>query len=180
MGEAKRRRAAGFVPDGNNSVREPVVIDIIMSARAKALCNRIEPHSTPVILPFTPMSTQYEAGVCHFNVEHCVRQNGGERVPGWIIWDQNYSFAESEFHSVWRDPSGTLRDITPRVDGEAEVIFLPSRMDVVLSKIGGTILTNRTTMPHAPYTFSGMPSGPKVQVTWDSSTLTKIKRLGFE
>lgn len=176
MGEGKRRRASGFVPDGNKPVREPVVK---MSARAKALCDRIEPGAKPVSLPFTPMPTPYEAGVCHWNVEHCVRQNGGERVPGWMIWDQNPAFTESEFHSVWRDPSGKLIDITPRVDGEAEVIFLPSKLDVEQTVTGGTVPANRTTIPQAPHVFAGVPSGPAVKVVWDPITRAKMKKLGF-
>ncbi|HWR51924.1 MAG TPA: SEC-C metal-binding domain-containing protein [Bryobacteraceae bacterium] len=32
---------------------------------------------------------------------------------------------EAEFHAVWRDSAGQLTDVTPRVDGEKNVLFLP-------------------------------------------------------
>lgn len=36
---------------------------------------------------------------------------------------------EAEFHAVWRDPAGVLRDIAPKPDGISRILFLrdPSR-----------------------------------------------------
>ena len=61
---------------------------------------------------------------------------GGEIVFGWVIWqDSAASFVEAEFHCLWKDSQGHLRDITPRVDGEKRICFVPdptreSRMDM--------------------------------------------------
>jgi hypothetical protein len=125
------------------------------------------------------MPYPYEPGVCHLNVEHCVKTHGGSGVTGWMIWDQNPAFAESEFHSVWKSPAGELIDITPRIDGEEVVTFLPSALVALVKHADGTVTmpTNRTTMPRAPYTFQSQPKGPSVRVMYDPATMAKIARL---
>lgn len=91
----------------------------------RELCRRLAPAGALVPLPFRLLDCRYEAGRCHANVLHRVREAGGERVFGWLLWEQRGVIAEGEFHSVWRAPSGELVDITPRVDGERRVAFLP-------------------------------------------------------
>ena len=64
---------------------------------------------------------------------HCVlncmiqkKNHGGELIFGWILWQNNTTrFCEAEFHCVWKDNTGRLRDITPRVDGEKRICFIP-------------------------------------------------------
>lgn len=63
-------------------------------------------------------------GDCHNNVIAQVALRGGEHVYGWIVWVANKIF-DFEFHSVWRSPEGKLIDITPRRDGEKQILFLP-------------------------------------------------------
>lgn len=75
-----------------------------------------------VFLPYTDMNMH--AGNCHKNVDKIVAQHGGNPVFGWIIWS-NHDLFDAEFHCVWQDESGTLHDVTPRRDGEKEILFLP-------------------------------------------------------
>lgn len=79
---------------------------------------------------FTP-----ETHNCLVNCMVQQKYHGGDIVFGWVIWqDTTIRFCEAEFHCVWRDLTGGLFDITPRVDGEKRVCFVPdpqraSRLD---------------------------------------------------
>lgn len=150
------------------------------SRRLLGFCSEIEPSSKPISLPFTKIDdAPYAAGVCHANVDHAVRTNGGIRVPGWIVWEQP-EFIEAEFHSVWqRHVFGELLDVTPRADGELVVTFLPSHRFDVEPRPGGMIIpANRTSIPDMPFIFAGRQTGEFVQVAFDASTMVKLKALG--
>ena len=82
-------------------------------------------NGTPEYLEYTDTKYGYEATHCHDNVRHYVKHHGGEVVYGWIIWCNTKFKLEAEHHAVWKSPSGKLYDITPRVDGEEKVLFLP-------------------------------------------------------
>lgn len=87
-------------------------------------CRSISPETT-VYLEYTDTGYGYKATHCYDNVRHYVSHHGGEAVFGWIIWkDTDFQF-EAEHHAVWKAPSGKLFDITPRVDGEQQILFLP-------------------------------------------------------
>lgn len=67
-----------------------------------------------------------EPSECHINVWVQTKYHGGSVCPGWTIWqDRAADFVEAQFHSVWRDKSGLIRDLTLRQGGEREVLFLP-------------------------------------------------------
>ncbi len=61
---------------------------------------------------------------CHLNVALLVEKYGGTYVPGWAIWTGPGVF-DAEHHAVWRKQDGTFEDVTPRVDGEKQILFLP-------------------------------------------------------
>ncbi|KAA5607344.1 hypothetical protein F1188_00835 [Roseospira marina] len=61
---------------------------------------------------------------CHLNTAEAVRRFGGRVVYGWTVWVSR-SCAEAIFHSVWETPEGELKDITPKADGEGEILFVP-------------------------------------------------------
>lgn len=79
-----------------------------------------------VFLPYSPTKAfRAAAQMCHVNVMLQCGREGGELRAGWVIWEHpSADFAEAVFHSVWQKDS-TLHDITPRDDGEAQVLFLP-------------------------------------------------------
>jgi hypothetical protein len=87
-------------------------------------CEQIAPGSRPVYLPITPAEGAKEAN-CFPTVAQQVIQHGGEAVIGWQIWEIENVLVEAEFHAVWRDPQGTLQDITPKPGGTDQILFLP-------------------------------------------------------
>ena len=96
-----------------------------LSKHVRQHCAQLCRASKPVFLPFTPIDARYLPKFCHLNVMHAVERFGGRRVFGWVIWElAKFKFVEGEFHSVWETPEGHLVDLTPRVDGEAEILFL--------------------------------------------------------
>ena len=60
---------------------------------------------------------------CHVNVFSRCDESGGKPVFGWSIWECE-AWIEAEFHSIWRDSSGRLIDLTPDEDGEKKRLFL--------------------------------------------------------
>jgi hypothetical protein len=64
-------------------------------------------------------------GECYGNVESHVSQNGGNVQYGWIIWEDQNIYLEAEFHAVWVNNKGEYIDVTPKVDGENKILFLP-------------------------------------------------------
>jgi hypothetical protein len=67
-----------------------------------------------------------ELANCHLNSRLQAKCEGGSVQSGWMIaQDEKFNFAEAIFHTVWRTPEGVLRDVTPRIDGEERVMFIP-------------------------------------------------------
>lgn len=63
---------------------------------------------------------------CLINCMVQEKYQGGKTVYGWVLWqDSSIGFCEAEFHCNWQDSSGNIHDITPRVDGEKRVCFIP-------------------------------------------------------
>ena len=90
-------------------------------------------------LPFTLVDFRYKPQQCFINVLHRVRENGGSCLYGWVIWQSPY-FIEAEHHAVWKAPDGRVLDITPRVDGEKSVLFVPDKTATIDRRPGGDLL----------------------------------------
>src|SRR5260370_11588574 len=87
-------------------------------------CKRINPTSSPVFLDV--VKTRYAVEkACFSNVKFHVLDNGGSKQLGWIVWETPGILIEAELHAVWLTPDGKLRDITPQLDGEKRILFLP-------------------------------------------------------
>ncbi len=65
---------------------------------------------------------------CYRNVARAITEEGGEAVHGWTIWACDLH-ATGEYHVVWRRADGELVDVTPKNDGEKQILFAvdPSR-----------------------------------------------------
>ena len=50
-------------------------------------------------------------------------EGGGTPVFGWLVWELTGYWLEAQRHAVI-DRDGTLVDITPPIDGEAQVLFI--------------------------------------------------------
>lgn len=77
------------------------------------------PHRIPV-----RASPAARWGWCATNVRNHMKQHGGDMVLGWTIW-AGPLLVEGEAHAVWRSPAGEMVDITPKPDGEREIVFCP-------------------------------------------------------
>jgi hypothetical protein len=94
-------------------------------------------------------------GACFENVIDIVKRQGGSVQYGWSIREQPRAFVEGEFYAVWRSPDGTLIDVTPRGDGQTQIVFLsdPNRV------WDGEPIDSRRMMLHERlcYCGSGLP-----------------------
>lgn len=190
MGEAARRQKSGNYP----AKTPTITLGIRPRNTATNFCSttpafplsdhvihfaRSLSKSEPVAMAFTDMGSGYISGACHLNVAHRVKHHGGERVSGWMIWTSIH-FTEAEFHSVWRSPSGELVDVTPRVDGEQIILFVPDPNTKFEARgEGGMMPSNRTTIPGAPYTASGLPSVRFSYREPDGRTRQHMAKLGL-
>jgi hypothetical protein len=96
-----------------------------ISGAIKSFLRKSGLNSKPTYLPFIYKSDQYLAKKCLDNSKHATLNGLGDTVFGWMIWeDKRNKFIEAEFHSVILI-DGKLVDITPRVDKEPKVMFVP-------------------------------------------------------
>jgi hypothetical protein len=88
-----------------------------------AACHDLSPHHKPIYINITP-----EAGLvanhCFPNIAKKVAHEGGEALFGWAVYLLPRLWIEFQSHTVWKSPSGTIFDPTPRHDGEKVVLFL--------------------------------------------------------
>ncbi|WP_339483160.1 YecA family protein [Pseudomonas sivasensis] len=96
---------------------------IELSARILDFCRSISSEQ-PIVMKVEHLSFAVPSE-CYSNVEEQVLRSGGSAVYGWQIWDWPAALTEAEFHAVWRDPNGSLHEITPKVDGDQVIVFLP-------------------------------------------------------
>jgi hypothetical protein len=79
----------------------------------------------PRFLKFTDKSETYKPSFCFNNCETESKQSGEKTIFGWTIWeDKKNNFLEAEFHAVIFK-NNTLIDITPRIDKEKKILFIP-------------------------------------------------------
>ncbi|MEG2312584.1 hypothetical protein, partial [Brevundimonas sp.] len=111
------------------------------------------------------------AGWCHFNVAEQINRAGGSRQHGWMIW-YHETHLSAEFHSVWVNDAGDYIDLTPRVDGEVEILFLPDMVTGIgFNGTHETLPVTRTDIKRVPYTSNGQPyPQPEGPVVLDHST----------
>lgn len=87
------------------------------------LCKQIN-KNTPIYVPVVPAAGT-EINECFGNVEKVVKQRGGIAVNGWVIWKMANILVEAEAHSVWKSENGELIDVTPHLEHESQILFLP-------------------------------------------------------
>lgn len=94
-----------------------------VTSDALDFCADIAPgHPVFVDVAPTPMA---RPGWCFANVADVVAKKGGSAYHGWTIWGAPGLWYNAEFHVVWKTPDDTLIDVTPKVDGEKFIMFLP-------------------------------------------------------
>ena len=62
---------------------------------------------------------------CWLNVPFVIAKDGGEIVPGRIVWiEASGKWLHLEAHCCWRKPDGTIVDPNPKADKELEIAFV--------------------------------------------------------
>jgi hypothetical protein len=150
-----------------------------LSGQVRQLCAQLS-DAPPIFLPFTRLG-RYRIHQCHANVFHRVRTYGGERINGWSIWENSW-YAEAVFHCVWQTTQGKLLDITPRLNGEVTILFVPDPITRLTRGPFGTFVqpTNRTTAAAMPYTLCGQPSPREIAEVMPNARALQYCRLGFD
>jgi hypothetical protein len=112
-------------------------------------CSLIVPDGTPRFVPVV-LGKHSQDKACHFNVVQQTADYAGSAVAGWSICLDQHGNLESLFHSVWRNPTGELIDVTPAPHGSTRTLFLedPSR-EFMGYYVGGHALVPRENMKHA-------------------------------
>lgn len=87
----------------------------------------------PVYVPVTDTES-FLPNHCFPNVQQKIKMDGGAIQHGWTIWECRQRYVEGEFHAVWISPDGQLKDITPKIDGERHILFIPDPVRVYEGK----------------------------------------------
>jgi len=95
-----------------------------ITANVRGLCRKIGNVGEPL---FVRVSAPPEGRLddCFEDVRRQIEKYGGTVQHGWTIWEWPGIFIEAEFHAVWCDKDGTLLDVTPKRDGEEQILFVP-------------------------------------------------------
>ena len=89
-------------------------------------CDGLSPDSQPIFVSVSPAQGAFQAR-CYANVNWYVHENGGDFQHGWIIWEEPGIFLSAEHHCV-HIQNGRYLDITPPLNGERKVLFLPTQL----------------------------------------------------
>jgi hypothetical protein len=82
-----------------------------LSPAALEACHQLA-GGAPVLL--SPLrSVQSRPDQCHINVSRKVARSGGGFVFGWHVFEVDTATTLFVFHSCWRNPAGTIMDVTP-------------------------------------------------------------------
>jgi hypothetical protein len=94
-----------------------------ISAHLLPLCARVS-NSEPVYVDVAPFPGALP-NECFENVRIQTEKYGGDIVHGWSIAEWPGVYAEAQFHAVWRSPDQKLLCVTPSIEGEVRILFLP-------------------------------------------------------
>lgn len=95
-----------------------------ITAAIQEFASELSPDQSLLTVPVNPHPSSL-LGECFDNVAAAVQRAGGSIIYGWLFWEWPEVLLEAEFHAIWRRPDGSLLDVTPQADGEAEILFLP-------------------------------------------------------
>lgn len=113
----------GIKNGGEQSVMKRETTPAGITDKIMELCDRRVPGAAPVYIPVKAAGWSL-VNECFPNVQRMVRENGGQQVNGWAVWQWANIAVTLEAHAVWENPEGKLEDITPHICGEREILFL--------------------------------------------------------
>ncbi len=89
----------------------------------KTILRKLNSKADPVVVDVETVAGA-EVNDCIATVDRHVERVGGERVLGWQLWMGAY-LIEAEFHAVWKNPAGELKDISKKKNGVSKIVFVP-------------------------------------------------------
>lgn len=113
------------------------------------LCAGIDPTQKPVFLTLQP-DPKAILSECFTNVREHVKAHGGTLQLGWIIWETPDILLEGMFHAVWSSAEGKLVDVTPQMDGERQILFLPDSGATIQRETGNVVGMRRMALVNDP------------------------------
>ena len=113
----------------NFAIPNPASVPRVIHRFVVDLCDKIAPGTRPLRV-LVRAEPDAQVNECFFNVRNKIARNGGDIQHGWAIWERPGLFVEAEFHAVWVSPDKELLDVTPKVDGESAILFLPDPKEV--------------------------------------------------
>jgi len=102
----------------------PTTTPVKISEHIVTFCKKLDPRQKPIFVPVIP-SPSVRADHCFYDVQKKTSADGGRIQYGWTIWGKPGVLLEAEFHAIWVSPDNELIDVTPKVDGEQQILFLP-------------------------------------------------------
>jgi hypothetical protein len=94
-----------------------------LTAEVLSFYHSVCPGMLPRYVAVQPLEGA-EIGECFPLVDKLVAERNGSACYGWRIWEWPRVMIEAEFHAVWMDPEGALRDHSPTVPPENRILFL--------------------------------------------------------
>lgn len=133
-------------------------------------CAGIDPSQVPVFLTLQP-NPKAILSECFANVQEHIKENGGSIQLGWVIWETPGIMLEGMFHAVWRSPEGKLVDVTPQMDGERQLLFLPDSAATIHKESGDHVAILRMPLVDDPLLHEYIRLG-------DSKDALKVRTQG--
>lgn len=96
----------------------------IITDAINSFCRSIRHTEKPFYVQVCPFQKML-INECFPNVSSVVKTLGGESVNGWVIWQWANIMIEAEAHAIWKAPDGKLVDVTPHINNEDSILFLP-------------------------------------------------------
>jgi hypothetical protein len=95
----------------------------IISRKILEFCEKVA-GAKPVYVPVKALGLPRQ---CYLNCAKYVKEHSRAKIVyGWMVWESNLMLAlELEHHAVIQFPNGNIFDLTPPVDGEKRILFLP-------------------------------------------------------
>jgi hypothetical protein len=94
-----------------------------LSPKIFDFCRSIAAAGQPIFVPAQPFDGA-QRGECFENVARYAAQFGGSSVTGWCIWERPRVNLRAESYAVWKAPNGQLCDVSPKPNGESQILFL--------------------------------------------------------
>ncbi|HEY4177963.1 MAG TPA: hypothetical protein VGM90_14045 [Kofleriaceae bacterium] len=122
---------SGTLPRSKESVSLNLRTPTRVTDALVEFCASISETEEPGFVEVHP-SIDSELNQCFVNAADVARRSGGSVQHGWMVHEWPDVLFEAQFHAVWRQPDGTLVDVSP--NDERRIFFLPDQMRVYVGE----------------------------------------------